>query len=102
MKQHSPRFLSLVKEAKKHITEISAAALKEKIDRAEPLVVIDVREDQEGSSSGHIPSALNLGKGIIERDIEKAIIDPDVQIVVYGSGGCYGRDNVETVHSVGC
>ena len=85
MKQHSPRFLALV--AKRCVQEITPQLLKQKMDREEPLCLIDVREDNEWSSSGHIPSAIFMSKGVIERDIEKKIPDPKTQIVVYCSGG---------------
>ncbi|WP_347252177.1 rhodanese-like domain-containing protein [Legionella sp.] len=86
MKQHSPQFLALVADAKKRINEITPQKLKNKIDQHEPLHVIDVREDNEWPS-GHIPTAIHMSKGIIERDIEKAIPDPHTPIVVYCSGG---------------
>ncbi|MDP3268780.1 MAG: rhodanese-like domain-containing protein [Legionella sp.] len=87
MKQHTSKFLDLVAESKKNIKEISPTHLKEKLDRKEPLQLIDVREESEWNSSGHIPGAIHLPKGIIERDIEKAISDSATPIVVYCSGG---------------
>ncbi len=87
MKQHTSKFLDLVAESKKNIKEISPTHLKEKLDRKEPIELIDVREESEWNSSGHIPGAIHLPKGIIERDIEKAISDPATPIVVYCSGG---------------
>lgn len=86
MKQHSQRFLSLVSEAKKQIKEITVDTLKEKLDRNEPIQIIDVREDSEWES-GSIPNALHLSKGVIERDIEKIIPNPNQSIVVFCSGG---------------
>ena len=38
------------------------------------MIIVDAREDNEWAR-GHIPSAVHLGKGIIERDIENAIPD---------------------------
>ncbi|USQ12810.1 sulfurtransferase [Legionella lytica] len=86
MKQHASGFLSLVAESKKHIKEISPQKLKEKLDNHEDMHVIDVREDHEWTT-GHIPTAIHLGRGIIERDIEKKIPDQQQQIIVYCSGG---------------
>lgn len=86
MKQHSPQFLNLVNQAKQVIKEISAHDLKGMIDNHEELYLIDVREDHEWSS-GHIPTAIHIGKGIIERDIEKTLPDFQAKIVVYCSGG---------------
>jgi rhodanese-related sulfurtransferase len=86
MKQHSQGFLSLVNESKKKIKEISASTLKEKMERHEPMKLIDVREESEWAT-GYIPTATHLSKGIIERDIEKSIPEHDMQIIVYCSGG---------------
>ena len=86
MKHHAQGFLALVTETKKHIKEMTPKMLKEKLDKQEPIHLIDVREDNEWVT-GAIPSAIHLGKGIIERDIEKTIPDQKAQIVVYCSGG---------------
>lgn len=86
MKQHSSRFLKLVSDVKTRIHEISPRTLKSKIDNKEPFSLIDVRELSEWNS-GHIPTAIHLSKGVIERDIEKTISDPKTPIVVYCSGG---------------
>jgi len=86
MKQHSPRFLTYVSQIKNQIKEITPQALKAMIDGQQPFYLIDVREENE-LSSGHIPTAIHLSKGIIERDIEKKIPDPHATIVVYCSGG---------------
>lgn len=86
MKQHASAFLALVAESKKHIKEISPKNLKEKLDKHEDMYVIDVREDHEWTT-GHIPTAIHLGRGIIERDIEKKIPDQQKQIILYCSGG---------------
>jgi len=86
LKNHSPRFLLLATETKKRIKEITPAILKNKIDQQESFTLIDVREDQEWLS-GHIPTAIHISKGIIERDIEKIIPDLSAEIVVYCSGG---------------
>lgn len=86
MKQHSPQFLNLVNQAKKNIHELSAETLNTLINSDDELYVIDVREDHEWTT-GHIPTAIHIGKGIIERDIEKTIPDTHAKIVVYCSGG---------------
>jgi rhodanese-related sulfurtransferase len=86
MKQHAQRFLTLVTESKKRIKELTPQALKDKMGHHEPLCIIDVREESEWPS-GHIPNAIHLCKGIIERDIGKIISDEHAQIIVYCSGG---------------
>ena len=86
MKQHSPRFLTYVTQVKKQIKEITPFALKALMDGQQSLHIIDVREADE-LSSGRIPTAIHLSKGVIERDIEKKIPVPQAPIVVYCSGG---------------
>ena len=84
--QHSPRFLKIVDDAKKRVRELSVADVKAKLDRGDKFVLIDVREESEYEKD-HIPGALHLGKGIIERDIENDISDPNTPLVLYCGGG---------------
>jgi rhodanese-related sulfurtransferase len=86
MPDHPEGFLKLVKEAKTRIKEEDFRDIKKKLDAGEPIIVIDTREDNEWAR-GHIPNAVHLGKGVIERDIEKAIPDKDATLVLYCGGG---------------
>jgi rhodanese-related sulfurtransferase len=86
MPDHPEGFLRLVKEAKTRIKEEDFREIKKKLDAGEPMVIIDTREDNEWAR-GHIPNAVHLGKGVIERDIEKAIPDKDATLVLYCGGG---------------
>lgn len=82
-KQHSPGFLAVVADAKSRVREIS---IDEYRQSETPALLIDVREDNEWQQ-GHLPAALHLGKGIIERDIEKAVPDKQQALVLYCGGG---------------
>ena len=86
MAKHSPRFLKIVDETRPRIREIDVPQLKAKLDRGETFHLVDVREDHEWAA-GHLPGAIHLGKGIIERDIEQKIPDTGAQIVLYCGGG---------------
>ncbi len=86
MPDHPEGFLKLVKEAKTRIKEEDFRDIKKKLDAGEPMIVIDTREDNEWAR-GHIPNAVHLGKGVIERDIEKAIPNKDATLVLYCGGG---------------
>jgi rhodanese-related sulfurtransferase len=86
MAHHSPRFLQLVGEVRKRINEISIAEVKARMERGEQLFLIDVREESEWAHD-HLPGAVSLGKGIIERDIEKHVPDPETEIILYCGGG---------------
>jgi rhodanese-related sulfurtransferase len=85
-KSHSPGFLKVAEEARRQVTETTPTETKARLDRGEPIHLVDVREDHEWAA-GHLPNATHLSKGIIERDIEKTIPDPDAPIVLYCGGG---------------
>lgn len=84
--KHSPEFLALVSDAKTRIRETNVADVKQRIDRGEKLYLVDTREDREWER-GHLPGAIHLGKGIIERDIENTIPEKSKTIVLYCGGG---------------
>jgi rhodanese-related sulfurtransferase len=84
--QHSPRFLRIVEDAKKRIREVNVDQVKEKLDRGEKFILVDVREESEYAKD-HLPGAIHLGKGIIERDVEERVPDMNAPIVLYCGGG---------------
>jgi rhodanese-related sulfurtransferase len=84
--QHSPRFLALVEEVKQRVRELNVEQVKAKLDKKEPFILADVREESEWAK-GHLPGAVHLGKGVIERDIEQRVPDPNTEIVLYCGGG---------------
>jgi rhodanese-related sulfurtransferase len=83
---HSPGFLRIVDDAKSRIRETDVAGVKAMMDRKEKFVLVDVREESEWAA-GHLPGAVHLGKGIIERDVEMRVPNPDTEIVLYCGGG---------------
>ncbi len=85
-KQHAPGFLQIVTDAKTRIRECTVADVVVRLDADEKLTLIDVREESE-FESGHIPRAIPLGKGIIERDIEARFPDHDQELILYCGGG---------------
>ena len=83
---HSPGFLAIVAEAKRHVREMTIDEYRGRVESGEPLILVDVREDREWDA-GHLPGAVHIGKGIIERDIETAIPDKQAPIVCQCGGG---------------
>ena len=83
---HSRGFLSIVNDAKKRIRETNVAKVKERMDRGETFHLVDVREESEWNDN-HLPKAIHLGKGILERDIESKIPDKEAEIILYCGGG---------------
>ncbi len=86
MARHNPRFLAIVQEARQRIRECQVADVKARLDAGESLHLIDVREESE-YARGHLPGAIHLGKGVIERDIEARFPDPTTPLVLYCGGG---------------
>ena len=86
MVEHAPGFLKIVNDVKRRIHEMSVYEVKAQMDRNESFRLVDVREESEWSR-GHLPDAIHLGKGIIERDIEQTIPDTNASIVLYCGGG---------------
>jgi rhodanese-related sulfurtransferase len=83
---HSPQFLKLVQDAKQRVKETNVPDVKRRIDGGEKLILVDVREDNEWTK-GHLPGAVHMGKGVIERDIEQKVPDPSTKLVLYCGGG---------------
>ena len=84
--QHSPRFLQIVNEAKKRVRETTVDEIKRRQDRGDRFTLVDVREESEYAKD-HLPGAIHLGKGIIERDIEVKVPDTTAEVVLYCGGG---------------
>jgi rhodanese-related sulfurtransferase len=84
--QHPPRFLKIVDDARSRIRETNVDEVKARMDRGDKFLLVDVREESEFAKD-HLPGAIHLGKGIIERDIEASVPDLDTEIVLYCGGG---------------
>ncbi|MGB9465590.1 MAG: rhodanese-like domain-containing protein [Candidatus Acidiferrum sp.] len=83
---HSPQFLRLVEDARPRVKETNVPDVKQRMDAGEKLILVDVREDNEWAK-GHLPGAVHLGKGVIERDIEQKVPDTGTKLVLYCGGG---------------
>ena len=84
--EHSSAFLALVEDARRRVKTLSIADYLAGLELGERPLLVDVREDREWDA-GHLPGALHLGKGIIERDIETTVPDPGAAVVLYCGGG---------------
>jgi rhodanese-related sulfurtransferase len=84
--QHPPRFLKIVDDAKTRVRETNVGEVKARMDRGEKFLIVDVREESEFAKD-HLPGAIHLGKGIIERDIEARVPAIETELVLYCGGG---------------
>jgi len=97
---HAEGFLNLVRDAKKRIKEEDVQTTKKKLDAGQKMILVDVREESEWAR-GHIPNAVHLGKGIIERDIEKTIPEKGATVVLYCGGGFRSALAAENLQKMG-
>ncbi|GAB4217027.1 MAG: rhodanese-like domain-containing protein [Synechococcales cyanobacterium] len=84
--QHNPAFLALVNETRARIRECTVQQVRQRQEAGESLCLVDVREDHEWARD-HLPGAIHLGKGILERDVETQLPDPTQEIILYCGGG---------------
>ncbi|GAB5441511.1 MAG: rhodanese-like domain-containing protein [Fuerstiella sp.] len=84
--KHAPRFLQLVDSVREQVQECSVQDVVDRRASGDSFLLVDVREESEFAAA-HIPGAIHLGKGVIERDIEGKIPDPAAPVVLYCGGG---------------
>ena len=84
--QHPPRFLKIVEDAKQRVRETTVDLVKVRMDRGEKFLLVDVREESEFAKD-HLPGAIHLGRGVMERDIEQRVPELNTEMVLYCGGG---------------
>jgi rhodanese-related sulfurtransferase len=86
MAKHAPRFLAIVDDAKSRVRELTVADVQARLARGDRFLLVDVREESEWAA-GHLPGAVHLSKGVIERDIEQRVPDTTAEMILYCGGG---------------
>jgi len=97
---HSPGFLKLVNDARKRVAELSVAETRARLAHNPKAVLLDVREDHEWQR-GHASEAAHLGKGILERDLERRFPDPNTELIMYCGGGYRSVLTAEAAQKLG-
>jgi len=97
---HAAKFLALVNDAKKRVKETNVEDVKRRMDAGEKFVLVDVREESEWAA-GHLPGAIHLGKGIIERDIELRVPDSGAKLILYCGGGYRSALSADNLQKMG-
>ncbi|HVH47184.1 MAG TPA: rhodanese-like domain-containing protein [Labilithrix sp.] len=98
--EHSPRFDKLCAAARANVTEISAEEVADRLSRGPAFALVDVREESEFAKN-RIRTARHMGRGVIERDIEKVFADLDAEIVLYCGGGYRSALSAESLQKMG-
>ena len=99
-KQHNPQFLKIVTDARSRVRECRADDVKKRLDSGDRFVLVDVREESE-YAAGHVPGAVHVGKGVIERDIETKVPDPATPVVLYCGGGYRSALAADAIQKMG-
>ena len=97
---HSAGFLKLVQDAKSRVKQFSIDEFLARLQAGDRYILLDVREDSEWAQ-GHLPSANHMSKGVIERDIERAIPEQDTPIVLYCGGGFRSALTADNLQKMG-
>lgn len=93
------RFQKLVAQAKRNVTEISAAQARKQAEAGDA-VLIDVREESDWRE-GHAEGATHLNRGVIELEIEEQIPDVTKPIICYCGGGSRSALVAESLQKMG-
>jgi rhodanese-related sulfurtransferase len=91
--------MDLINDAKSRITEVTPHAVKERLERGDTVVYLDVREPNEWNL-GHIPGAVHIPRGTLETKVE-AMIPRDQDVVVYCAGGNRSALAADTLQQMG-
>ena len=100
MAKHTPAFLKIVEDAKTRVRECTVQDVQGRLARGERFMLVDVREDHEWNA-GHLPGAVHIGKGIIERDIETKVPDTSTEMVLYCGGGFRSAMSADNLQKMG-
>lgn len=98
--KHSERFEQLAEDAKTRVQEITIDQVRAKQERGEKFYFVDVREDHEWDA-GRAAGSIHIGRGILERDVEKEIPNYDAEIVLYCGGGYRSALSADNLQKMG-
>ena len=98
--EHSKGFLDIVQDAKTRVRETTPEDVRRRQETGDRFHLIDVREDHEWER-GRALGAMHMGKGVIERDIERAIPNRNEEIILYCGGGYRSALAADTLMKMG-
>ena len=100
MHDHNPGFVALVNDSRSRVREFTIDEFRSRLERGEAWVLVDIREDSEWEA-GHLPNAVHLGKGVIERDVETQYPDKAAPLVLQCGGGFRSILAADTLQRMG-
>ena len=98
--KHSAGFVQLVNDARARINETNVHSVRQRLEAGDDFTLVDVREESEWAR-GHLPRAVHLSRGIIERDIEERFPDKNAALVLYCGGGYRSALSADNLQKMG-
>lgn len=98
--KHSEAFEKLVADIMPGIKEVTIEQVLEFQKAGRDFLFIDVREDHEWTA-GRAPGAVHIGRGIIERDIDKHAPAADREMILYCGGGYRSALSADNLQKMG-
>lgn len=93
-------FRDLFHQVRTEIRESDPEDVKERLERGEPVVLLDVRE-QEEVAEGAIRGAHHLSRAHFESRVEDVLPDKDAEVVVYCASGVRSAFAARTLSELG-
>ena len=98
-KKHSEAFVAIVNRSRARVEELDVHQVRSMQTACADFILVDVREDREFAVDS-CAGAIHIGKGVIERDIEKHVTDKSTRVVLYCGGGyrsALAADNLQAM-----
>ncbi len=96
----SKTYSDLFSEVKHAVQLLPLEELKTRLDRKDPLTLVDVREKDE-VRQGFIPGAIHIPRGFLEMQAEQKLPDKGQEIVLYCAGGTRSAFAAKTLLDLG-
>jgi glyoxylase-like metal-dependent hydrolase (beta-lactamase superfamily II)/rhodanese-related sulfurtransferase len=90
----------LIAEASREVAFMSMAEVKHRIETANDLVLLDVRE-KDAFERGHLPGARHIPRGQLELRVDKELPDPTTRILTYCQFGKVSTLAAATLRNMG-
>lgn len=79
-------YQQMLKEVKAQIKEVTIQQVHEMLNDGDRFILLDVREKDEWRE-GYIEGAINVTRGMLEMQVERAVPDKSARVICYCAGG---------------
>jgi len=93
-------YQEMLKEIKTQIEEVTVNQVHGMINNGDGIVLLDVREKDEWRE-GYIEGAVNVTRGMLEMQVERAVPDKSSRVIVYCAGGVRSAFAAKVMEEIG-